>query len=145
MAFGTQTQNYSRKNKKVLMSEINMTPMVDVMLVLLIIFMVTAPMMVSGINVDLPETSSAPVAGQDEPLTITIDKKGFVYIADTQIDSKDLVEKLKAITREKYDTRIFVRGDRNVSYGEIITVVSQINLAGFGKVALITNIKENEK
>lgn len=145
MAFSSLNQNFSRRNKMKVMNEINMTPMVDVMLVLLIIFMVTSPMMVSGINVDLPETSSAPVAGQDEPLTITIDKKGFVYIADTQIDSKDLVEKLKAITREKYDTRIFVRGDRNVSYGEIITVVSQINLAGFGKVALITNIKENEK
>ena len=145
MALNSVNQGFYRRNKMKVMNEINMTPMVDVMLVLLIIFMVTAPMMVSGINVDLPETSSAPVAGQDEPLTITIDKKGFVYIADTQIDSKDLVEKLKAITREKYDTRIFVRGDRNVSYGEIITVVSQINLAGFGKVALITNIKENEK
>lgn len=145
MALNSVNQGFYRRNKMKVMNEINMTPMVDVMLVLLIIFMVTAPMMVSGINVDLPETSSAPVAGQDEPLTITIDKKGFVYIADTQIDSKDLIEKLKAITREKYDTRIFVRGDRNVSYGEIITVVSQINLAGFGKVALITNIKENEK
>ncbi|MBP7190419.1 MAG: protein TolR [Rickettsiaceae bacterium] len=133
------------KGKKRLISEINVTPLVDVMLVLLIIFMITSPMLVAGINVDLPQTSSNPIAGQDEPLTITVDKNGVVYIVETQVDRRELATKLIAITGEKKDTRIFVRGDKNASYGEIIDVVSEINAAGFTKVALITEIKYNEK
>lgn len=146
MAFSNSgSPSKTRGSKRHVMSEINVTPMVDVMLVLLIIFMVTSPMMVAGVKVDLPETKSSPISGQDEPLSITVDKKGTIYLMETKIESKDLIDKLKAITSEKYDTRIFVRGDKNVSYGEIITVVSQINSAGFNKVALITNIKQNEK
>lgn len=133
------------KGKRRLISEINVTPLVDVMLVLLIIFMITSPMLVAGINVDLPETSSNPIPGQDEPLTITVDKRGSVYILETEVDRRDLGAKLVAITGEKKDTRIFVRGDKNVSYGEIIDVVSEINSAGFSKVALITEIKQHEK
>ncbi len=136
----------SRRNKKQLMSEINVTPLVDVMLVLLVIFMITAPMMISGINVDLPDTRSAPMKGHDEPLAVSIDKNGSIYIMDTKIEEKNLVDKLKAITHAKMDTRIFVRGDKSLSYGKIISVVGEINAAGFSKVALITNVKhQNEK
>lgn len=138
-------QANKNRNKNTLISEINVTPLVDVMLVLLIIFMITSPMLVAGINVDLPETSSSPIPGQDEPITITIDRKGAVYILETQIDRASLSDKLRAITEEKLETRIFVRGDKNVSYGDIVDVVSEINAAGFKKVALITEIKYDEK
>ena len=135
----------SRRGRKQLMSEINVTPLVDVMLVLLVIFMITAPMMISGINVDLPDTRSAPLKGHDEPLTLSIDKNGSIYIMDTKIEEKNLVEKLKAITHAKMDTRIFVRGDKSISYGKIMSVVGEVNAAGFSKVALITNVKQNDK
>lgn len=138
-------QANNRRNKNTLISEINVTPLVDVMLVLLIIFMITSPMLVAGINVDLPETSSNPIPGQDEPITITIDRKGVVYILETPIERSGLSHKLRAITQEKLETRIFVRGDKNVAYGDIVDVVSEINAAGFKKVALITEIKYDEK
>jgi biopolymer transport protein TolR len=149
MAFSvsSSSKNNTRSGRRRvnLMSEINVTPMVDVMLVLLIIFMVTSPMLVAGVKVDLPETTASAISGQDEPLSITVDKNGKIYLMDTLIDDQNLIEKLKAVTSEKYDTRIFVRGDKNSSYGDIINVVSQINSAGFTKVALITNIKQHEK
>lgn len=122
------------------MAEINVTPMVDVMLVLLIIFMVTSPMMIAGVTVDLPKTSSPAIAGQDEPLSVTIDGKGNIYIQNKQIEAKDLVAKLKAVTKQKRDTRIFVRGDKNIDYGKVMNLVGQINAAGFTKVALLTEI-----
>jgi biopolymer transport protein TolR len=120
-------------------SEINITPMVDVMLVLLIIFMVAAPMMTSGVTVDLPQTSASPVSGQDEPLAVTVTSDGKVYIQKTPVLLKNLQEKLRSITAQKKDTRIFVRGDKNVDYGKIMQVVSEINTAGYSKVALITD------
>lgn len=138
-----KSNNNRRKNN--LISEINVTPLVDVMLVLLIIFMITSPMLVAGINVDLPETSSSPLPGQDEPITVTIDRKGDVYILETPIEKSALRSKLMAITKEKLDTRIFVRGDKHVPYGDIIDTVSEINAAGFTKVALITEIKYDDK
>ncbi len=131
--------------RKQLVSEINVTPLVDVMLVLLIIFMITSPMLVSGVNVDLPETTTSPLAGQDEPLVISINNKGELYLLETKINRKNLASKLSSITKEKKDTRIFVRGDKNVSYGEVVGVVAEIHAAGFSKVALVSNIKSNEK
>jgi len=119
-------------------SEINVTPFVDVMLVLLIIFMVTAPMMTTGVTVDLPESAAAPVKGQDEPLTISIKSTGTVYIADNLTKLEDLAPKLKAILGEKKDSRIFIRGDKNVDYGKVMKVVGEVNQAGFFKVALIS-------
>lgn len=145
MAFSTSNSKSSRGAKRSVMSEINVTPMVDVMLVLLIIFMVTSPMLVAGVKVDLPDTTSSPISGQDEPLSVTIDKNNDLYIMETKVEKQVFVQKLKSITSEKYDTRIFVRGDKNVSYGEIVGLVSLINSAGFTKVALITNIKQNDK
>jgi biopolymer transport protein TolR len=144
MAFSTGNKP-TRGSKRAVMSEINVTPMVDVMLVLLIIFMVTSPMLVAGVKVDLPDTTSSPISGQDEPLSVTMDKAGKIYVMETKIEKQELIEKLKAVTSEKYDTRIFVRGDKNVTYGEIVGLVSLINSAGYTKVALITNIKQNEK
>ncbi len=133
------------RNRHNVVSDINVTPLIDVMLVLLVIFMITSPMMVSGIHVDLPESSSTPISEAQEPLVITINSNNKLFLMDTAIDKSELVVKLKAITKEKYDTKIFVKGDKVVSYGEIISVVSEINAAGFSKVALITNIKQDEK
>lgn len=113
--------------------------MVDVMLVLLIIFMVAAPMMTSGVSVDLPKASSSPVSGQDEPLSVSVTAKGDIYIQKTKVTIDSLKEKLIAITDQKKDTRIFVRGDKNIDYGKMMEVVAEINSAGFSKVALITD------
>lgn len=131
--------NKRRRNRVDRFSEINITPMVDVMLVLLIIFMVAAPMMTSGVTVDLPQANSAPVAGQDEPLSISVTASGKIYIQKTLVPIKELQAKLIAIAGQKKDTRIFVRGDKNIDYGKMMQVVGEINAAGFGKVALITD------
>lgn len=124
------------------MSEINVTPMVDVMLVLLIIFMITSPMLVAGIEVDLPETQSEAISSNSKPLVISINKSGKIFIFETEIRKNNLIKKLKNITKEKKDTRIFVKGDKNASYGTIIEVMANINKAGFTKVALISDIKQ---
>lgn len=119
--------------------EINITPMVDVMLVLLVIFMVAAPMMTTGVTVDLPQAKATPVQGQDEPLSISVRADGKIYLQETPVTIKNLQAKLKAITGEKRDIRIFVRGDKTIDYGRMIQVVTEINTAGFNKVALITD------
>ena len=140
MAMNISKGNKTRGRGR-LMSEINVTPMVDVMLVLLIIFMITSPMLVAGIEVDLPETKSSPISGQDKPLVISINKQGEIFIMETKIPAADLVAKLGNITKEKKDTRIFVKGDKNLSYCKIVEIMSEINNAGFTKVALISDIK----
>ncbi len=145
MGGGSSKASKRRTVRSNAFSDINITPMVDVMLVLLIIFMVAAPMMTSGVNVDLPKSSAAPVAGQDEPLAVSITANGKIYIQKTRVELKDLQTKLKAITSEKKDTRIFVRGDKTVDYGRIMQVVGEINAAGFGKVALITETADLDK
>jgi biopolymer transport protein TolR len=120
------------------MVEINMTPLVDVMLVLLIVFMIAAPMLTSGVAVDLPQAESSPLPGQDEPLSVTVDAKGKVYLQESEIALDQLAPRLQAITGRKPDARIFVRGDRGIDYGTVMGVVSVINQAGFSKVALLT-------
>jgi biopolymer transport protein TolR len=122
------------------MSDINVTPMVDVMLVLLIIFMVTAPLLTVGVPVDLPKTDANPITGQDEPLVISINSGGDVYLQETKIDLNDLVPRLQAITTNKPDTRIFVRGDQAVNYGRIVEVMGTVSAAGFSHVALIAEL-----
>mgnify|MGYP001564193797 CR=1 FL=1 len=135
-----------RKGRKhQLMSEINITPFVDVMLVLLVIFMVTAPMMISGINVKLPQTAAAPIAGNDEPLTISITEDGKVYLQNIIVENNDLIVKLTAITNEKRDSRILVRGDRNTNYGTIMNVVGMINEAGYSHISLVTQVENKNK
>jgi biopolymer transport protein TolR len=132
---------FYRQRNRGSINNINVTPLVDVMLVLLIIFMITSPMLVSGINVDLPKSQAQPIAGQDEPISITVDRFGSTYINDSSIKQNLIVKKLRAITHEKYDTRIFVRGDNLTNYGKIIKVVGLINSAGFLRVALVTEIE----
>ncbi len=128
------------------MSDINVTPMVDVMLVLLIIFMVTAPMLTVGVKVDLPRTKASVIQGNDEPLTVTIDTEGRIFLQETELELDTLAPRLVAITRSNPDARIFVRGDKSVPYGRVMEVMGTINAAGFRKVALITErLEEGRK
>lgn len=120
------------------MADINVTPMVDVMLVLLVIFMITAPLLTAGVQVDLPKSQAETLPGKDEPLAITIDNEGRIYLQETQVDLQSLAPRLLAITQNNSEARIFVRGDKAVSYGRIMEVMGTINAAGFTKVALVT-------
>ena len=140
MAFQTHRSsgNSRGRTRTPPMSEINVTPMVDVMLVLLIVFMVTAPLLTVGVQIDLPKTKAKILQGQDEPLAITIDAQGQVYLQDTEIDIEGLVPRLRAITDNNPDVRIFVRGDASVNYGRVMEVMGTINAAGYRKVALVT-------
>jgi biopolymer transport protein TolR len=126
------------------MAEINVTPFVDVMLVLLIVFMITAPLLTVGVTVDLPETASSPLPGQDEPLTVSVARDGAVFLQDSAIDLPDLGPRLLAITERRPDARIFVRGDRVIDYGRVMEVVGAIHAAGFTRVALVTEFEPLE-
>ena len=119
------------------LADINVTPLVDVMLVLLIIFMVTAPLMTSGVNVDLPKANAAPLNQDATPITISINAAGDIYLGDTAIPLDGLVAKLRAIASNNPDRRVFVRGDRNLAYGRIMQVMATITEGGFTKVALL--------
>jgi len=123
-------------------SEINITPMVDVMLVLLIIFMVTAPLLTAGVAVDLPKSRAKLLSQDKEPLTITIERSGKIFLQETEIAADILVPRLQAITANKLDTRIFVRGDKSIAYGTVIEVMGLIHAAGFTQVALIVELPE---
>jgi biopolymer transport protein TolR len=126
------------------MAEINVTPFVDVMLVLLIVFMVTAPLLTVGVTFDLPETASSPLPGQDEPLTVSVSRDGKVFLQDSAIDLPDLGPRLLAITERRPDARIFVRGDKVIDYGRVMEVVGAIHSAGFTRVALVTEFERFE-
>ena len=128
----------ARKIKSKPFSEINVTPFVDVMLVLLIIFMVTAPLLTVGVQVDLPESNADSIQTNDEPLEITISKNGDIFIQETEIELKELVPKLTAITNNKLDTKIYVSGDAIIDYGRVMRVLGELSGSGFTKVALIT-------
>ena len=117
---------------------INVTPLVDVMLVLLVIFMVTAPLMTSGVPVDLPKTQAGQLKGDDQPLSISVDKQGKIFLQDTEVQLDELSPRLKAITAAKPDTRIFVKGDSGINYGRVMEVMGQLGAAGFPHVALLT-------
>ena len=121
------------------MSDINVTPLVDVMLVLLIIFMVTAPLLTVGIPVNLPQTKADAISDPQEPLVITIDTAGKIFLQETEIDLDALVPKLQAITQNKTDTRIFVRADKDLAYGRVMQVMGDVTTAGFTQVALIAD------
>ena len=133
--------NYKGFSNNKPMSEINVTPFVDVMLVLLIIFMITAPLLTTGVSVDLPKTDSQTLPGQDEPITVTINKEGEVFLGENLIQVNTLTAKLKAITSIKPSTRIFIRADENIPYGQVMNIMSVITKAGYKKVALITKPK----
>ena len=126
------------------MSEINVTPMVDVMLVLLVIFMVTAPLLTVGVEVDLPKTKASTIQGQDEPISVSVDKDGKIFIQDTQIDLVGLGPRLIAVTNNNPDVRIFVRGDREINYGRVMAVMGAVNQAGFRKVAMVAQLPKKK-
>ena len=129
-----------------LLSDINVTPFVDVMLVLLIIFMVTAPMMMQGVDVALPETSSEPLAAKKENLVITINTKNQIFISNYQVDLDYLQEKLKKILEGREDREVYLRADREIPYGFVVRVMSEIKGAGVENLGMVTEpIRENEK
>ena len=134
-----------RRAKAKPMSEINVTPFVDVMLVLLIIFMVTAPLLTAGVTIDLPQSKAKELPAQnDQPVTVTVNEKGQFFVGDEKsaLKAEELVTKLTAISTAKgkagFDERIFVRGDKRVDYGSVMGVMGSISAAGFRKVALVT-------
>ena len=142
---GSATQSGRRCHlRRGIMSEINVTPMVDVMLVLLIIFMVSAPLLTVGVPIDLPQSQAKSLDQNKEPLTISVNTMGQVFLQNTEIGVDDLVPKLKAITdaRGGLDERIFVRGDRKVDYGTVMRVMGRLSGAGFHRVALVTEIEQ---
>ena len=123
------------------MSEINVTPFVDVMLVLLIVFMVTAPLLTVGVPVDLPKVKNASaLTDQKDPIEITVKFDGTLYLGESEVEVENLISRLIAITDQNTETRIYVRGDRVVSYGRIMEIMSLINSVGYVKVALVTSI-----
>lgn len=132
------------RRKAHIVAEINVTPMVDVMLVLLIIFMVTAPLLTVGVPVDLPKTNASALNEKDDPLTVTIDGKGTLYLQETPLELETLVPRLVAITGSNPEARIYVRGDQGISYGRVMEVMGAINAAGFRKVALISQLPQGK-
>ena len=133
-----------RHRRNPVMAEINVTPMVDVMLVLLIIFMVSAPLLTVGVPIDLPQTQAKSLDQDKEPLTVSVNVQGHVFLQNSEIPVEELVAKLKAITdaRGGYEERIYVRGDRKVDYGTVMRVMGRLSAAGFRRVALVTEIEQ---
>ncbi len=136
MAFSLNQKGSVRSRYRPL-AEINVTPMVDVMLVLLIIFMVTAPLMTSGVSVDLPKANAQPINNDSQPLTVSVRANGDVYLQDQLVPLPDVVDKLKAIAANNPDRRIFVRGDKDLPYGRIMELMGIITQGGFTHVALL--------
>ena len=136
---------HRRRRRHAVMSEINVTPMVDVMLVLLIIFMVSAPLLTVGVPIDLPQSQAKSLEQDKEPLTISVNDKGQVFLQNTEIAVDELVAKLKAVTEARggaSDERIYVRGDRKVDYGTVMKVMGRLSAAGFRRVALVTEVDQ---
>ena len=119
------------------MSEINVTPFVDVMLVLLVVFMITAPLLTVGVPVDLPKTRADAIPGQDEPLSVSLDAQNRIWVQEREVELTSLGPLLKEVSGNKPDVRIFVRGDNGISYGRVLEVMSEISTAGFTRVALV--------
>ncbi|HJK86201.1 MAG TPA: protein TolR [Candidatus Megaira endosymbiont of Nemacystus decipiens] len=139
MNYGNLALKRQRRNK--FKQDINVTPIVDVMLVLLIIFMITSPMILAGIDVDLPQTKSAPTISSNKPLVISVDKKGDIYLFETKIPKNELINKLQEVTKENKEAKIFVKGDKSVNYGTVVKLISQVKNAGFKGVALVSDIE----
>jgi biopolymer transport protein TolR len=141
---GTVTVGRRRHRRRVVMSEINVTPFVDVMLVLLIIFMVSAPLLTVGVPIDLPQTKAKSLDQDREPLTVSVKNNGQVFLQDSEIKVDELVPKLQAITQARggADERIYVRGDRKVDYGTVMRVMGRLSAAGFRRVALVTEVEQ---
>jgi biopolymer transport protein TolR len=139
---GALSSRRARRRSARPMSEINLTPMVDVMLVLLIIFMVTAPLLTVGVPIELPKSEAKQLEGDKEPLTISVDPEGKIFLQETELQIDEIVPKLTAIAKNGYDERIFVRGDRRVNYGVVMRVMGTISAAGFRRIALISDLEQ---
>jgi len=131
-------KNYKKRKS---ISEINVTPFVDVMLVLLIIFMVTAPLLTAGIKVNLPESTSILKNEKNDPVTVTINSKGEIFLQKKKFSANGLIKKLKALKSQNKDLKIYIKGDKKLNYGKIMDLMSFINKSGFKKVALVTKLK----
>ena len=133
-----------RRGRRSPMAEINVTPMVDVMLVLLIIFMVSAPLLTVGVPLDLPQSQATTLDQDKEPLTVSVNEKGQGFLQDSEIDIKELIPKLKAVAEARGGTeaRVYVRGDKRVDYGTMMKVMGQLNSAGFHRVALVSEFEQ---
>ena len=134
-------KNNIKKNKT--MSQINVTPFVDVMLVLLIVFMITAPLLTVGVSVDLPKTKAAQLNSKGDPIVVSIKQNGDLYIQERAIDDLILLPRLRAISQGNKNLRIYVRGDKNVAYGIVLDTIAKIKRSGFKKVALVAKFKES--
>ena len=136
--------NYSSKKlkKNKVISQINVTPFVDVMLVLLIVFMITAPLLTVGVSVDLPKTKASQLNSKGDPIVVSIKKNGELFIQERKIDSLQLLPRLKAISSGNKNLRIYVRGDKNVPYGIVLDTIAKIKSSGFKKVALVAKLQE---
>ena len=131
-------KNYKKRKS---ISEINGTPFVDVMLVLLIIFMVTAPLLTAGIKVNLPESTSILKNEKNDPVTVTINSKGEIFLQKKKFSANGLIKKLKALKSQNKDLKIYIKGDKKLNYGKVMDLMSFINKSGFKKVALVTKLK----
>jgi biopolymer transport protein TolR len=132
----------SRRRRATVMADINVTPMVDVMLVLLIVFMVAAPLLTVGVPIDLPQTQAKSMEQDKEPLTLSVNDKGQVFLQNTEIKLDEIVPKLKAIAKSGAEERIYVRGDRRVDYGTVMKVMGRLSAAGYRRVALVTEFEQ---
>jgi biopolymer transport protein TolR len=141
---GIASSGHRRRRRHGVMSEINVTPMVDVMLVLLIIFMVSAPLLTVGVPIDLPQSQAKSLDQDKDPLTVSVNEKGQVFLQDTEIPVDELVAKLKAITENRggLEERVYVRGARQVDYGTVMKVMGRLSSAGFRRVALVTEVEQ---
>lgn len=127
-----------------IMSEINVTPFVDVMLVLLIIFMVAAPLLTVGVPIDLPETQAKALNSETQPISISVNDQGQVYLQETEIPMDEIVAKLTAIAKNGYEERIYVRGDKTANYGAVMQVMGLLSQAGYKKLAMVTLQEQNQ-
>jgi biopolymer transport protein TolR len=132
--------NTTRSRRRSLSAEINITPLVDVMLVLLIIFMVTAPMLISGIEVDLPKTKASSIQGKDEPLVITVDSNGNFFLQETKVKKEELLKRLITIIASNPEIRVFIKGDQKINYGKVIELFSLVKEVGVSNLALVTEV-----
>jgi biopolymer transport protein TolR len=144
---GTPVIGRRKHHRQKVMSEINVTPMVDVMLVLLIIFMVSAPLLTVGVPIDLPQTQAKSLEQDKEPLTLSVNEKGKVYLQNSEIAIDELIPKLQAVAQARggTDARVYVRGDKSVDYGTMMKVMGRLSSAGFHRVALVTEFEQGSQ
>ena len=141
---GIAKSGHRRRRRHGVMSEINVTPMVDVMLVLLIIFMISAPLLTVGVPIDLPQSQAKSIDQDQKPITVSVNLQGQVFLQETEIPIEEMVAKLKAVTESRggMDERVYVRGDKKVDYGTVMKVMGRLSSAGFRRVALVTEVEQ---